>query len=143
MNKTIVTLLISILIVTSAHAYEDVITDGAIGAIVGAVIGNNMGSGDSETGAVIGGISAIIFGEKGRSHRVKGRSHHVKKGCHTHTHTTCTCKVILHPVTKTIEIRERVWVPGRVIRNACGEVIYREAGRYETHSRFETITVYR
>lgn len=136
MNKTIVTLLTSILIVTSTHAYEDVIKDGAIGAIVGAVIGNNMGSGDSETGAVIGGINAIIFGEKGRSHRVK-------KGCHTHTHTSCTCKVVLHPVTKTIEIRQRVWVPGRVIRNACGEVIYREAGRYETHSRFETITVYR
>ena len=136
MNKTIVTLLTSILIVTSTHAYEDVIKDGAIGAIVGAVIGNNMGSGDSETGAVIGGISAIIFGEK-------GRSHHVKKRCHSHKHTSCSCKVVLHPVTKTIEIRERVWVPGRVIRNACGQVIYREAGRYETHTRYETITVYR
>jgi uncharacterized protein YcfJ len=139
MNKTIVTLLTSILIVTSANAYEDIIRDGAIGAIMGAVIGNNMGSGDSETGAVIGGVSAIIFGEKGRSHRQP----RIKNGCYTHTHTSCTCKVILHPVTKTVEIREQVWVPGRVIRNACGEVIYRESGRYETHSRFETITVYR
>lgn len=140
MNKTIVTLLTSILIVTSAHAYEDVIRDGTIGAIMGAVIGNNMGSGDAETGAVIGGISAIIFGEK-------GRSHHVKNGCytntHTHTHTSPASTVVVHPVTRVVEIREQVWIPGREIRNACGEVIYREAGRYETHSRFETITVYR
>jgi uncharacterized protein YcfJ len=128
-------LLAGILSVSSAHAInEDTVYNGLLGAVIGGVIGNNVGEGDSETGALIGGITGVIFGEKSRSHRVYDRRHR-HGGCHE--------RIRVYPTTKTIEIRERVWVPGRVIRNACGEVIYREQGRYETHSRFETITVYR
>lgn len=112
---------------------------GVLGAVMGGVIGNNVGDGDSETGAIIGGLSAIIFGEKGISHRQP----HTRSRHHTHGHSRHTSRVKLYPTTKTIEIREQVWVPGRTIRNACGDVIYHERGHYETHSRFETIRVFR
>jgi hypothetical protein len=112
---------------------------GLLGAVMGGVIGNNVGDGDSETGAIIGGLSAIIFGEKGISHR---RSH-TRSRHHTYGHSRHIPSVKLYPSTKVIEIREQVWVPGRTIRNACGDVIYHEPGHYETHSRFETIRVFR
>jgi len=37
-------------------------TGGAIGAVAGAIIGNNTGSGDAQTGAIIGGVVGAAAG---------------------------------------------------------------------------------
>ena len=145
MKKTTTILLAATLTLTSANAYRDMIIDGVIGAAAGAAIGNNMGEGDAETGAVIGGVSAVIFGEKGRSSRVRSN-----KSCYPHT-SSCGSRSVaivkeqpkVEAYDKEIEVKERVWVPDEVVTDANGNALYTIPGHHETRIVKKTITVYR
>lgn len=139
MKKITAILLTSALAIPSAHAYRDILLDGAIGAAAGAAIGNNMGKGDAETGAVIGGVSAIIFGEKGRSTR--------RQVCYPSTSPRTVAVVKSAPTVqaheKEVEVQERVWVPEETVTDANGNVLYTVPGHHETRVVKKTIIVYR
>ena len=119
---------------------------GVLGAVMGGVIGNNVGDGDSETGAIIGGLSAIVFGDRGnggnggsifsqgnhRSHRsVYGGSRHHRG----FQHVPCA------PVYESVEVRRQVWVNEVLVRNAIGDIIHHVPGHYETRVEYRTIRV--
>ena len=145
MKKTTTILLAATLTLTSANAYRDMIIDGVIGAAAGAAIGNNMGEGDAETGAVIGGLSAVIFGEKGRSSRVRSN-----KSCYprSSSHNSRSVAIVkeqpkVEAYDKEIEVKERVWVPDEVVTDVNGNALYTIPGHHETRIVKKTITVYR
>jgi hypothetical protein len=115
---------------------------GVLGAVIGGVIGNNVGDGDSETGAIIGGVTAIIFGDRGNGGSIfsHGGRHHrgVYGGSRHHRrviHSPCA------PVYETIEIRRQVWVNEVTVRNAIGEIIHHVPGHYETRVEYKTVRV--
>ena len=82
--------------------------------------------------AKIGAISGVIAGSK--HHRYPGQDYHVRQHTRNHYHRHyCNCGV------KTIRIEERYWVPERIIRDSCGNVLYYEPGRYETSYKFRSV----
>jgi len=136
MKKVIILMLA---IATSATASEKLIHDAVFGSALGAVIGNNTGDGDAKTGAIIGGVTAVIFGEKAREERChKPRQYRVRQHtinrCHSHY---CNCGV------KTIKIEEKVWVPEKRVYDSCGKLIYFEPGHYVTTCKFRSVPVCR
>lgn len=147
MKKATSILLAATLTLTSANAYRDMIIDGVIGAAAGAAIGNNMGDGDAETGAVIGGVSAIIFGEKGRYSK-RSRSYG-SSNCSPHPSNTSRSVAIVKQAPqvqaydKVIEVKERVWIPNEVVTDTNANVLYTIPGHQETRVVQKTITVYR
>lgn len=136
MKKLIILMLVAI--ATQATASEQIIRDGVFGSVLGAVIGNNIGDGDAKTGAVIGGVTAIIFGEQGRTEKRyhKSQQYHVRQHTVNHYHRHyCNCGV------KTIRIEEKVWVPEKKVYDSCGKLIYFEPGHYVTHYKFRNVPV--
>ena len=123
-------LLAGILSVSSAHAInEDTVRNGLLGAVIGGVIGNNVGEGDSETGALIGGLSGIIFSQPDmRSHRSPRRfgsyPRHEKPN------------YVLVPVQ--VPVKKQRWVPQKTHYDKNGEVLFIEPGYYETYIDYET-----
>ena len=116
------------LALATSAAYADTGSDAIRGAIIGAIIGNNIGDGDSKSGAIIGAISGVIAG--GKHHRHYGQNYH-------RNYHHCNCGV------RTVRIEERYWVPERIIRDSCGNVLYYEPGRYETSYKFRSVPVCR
>mgnify|MGYP003659722655 CR=1 FL=1 len=110
---------------------------GVLGAVMGGVIGNNVGDGDGETGAIIGGLSAIVFGDRGNGGSIFGHGNHrshrsVYGGFH---HVPCA------PVYETVAIRRQVWVNEVLVRNAVGNIIHHVPGHYETQVEYKTIRI--
>ena len=115
---------------------------GLLGAVMGGVIGNNVGDGDSETGAIIGGLSAIIFGDRGNVGSILGGGNHHHRGIYGGSrhhrgviYSPCT------PVYETVEIRRQVWVNEVLVKNAVGDIIHHVPGHYETRVEYQTIRV--
>lgn len=115
---------------------------GLLGAVMGGVIGNNVGDGDSETGAIIGGLSAIVFGDRGNGGSILGHGsrHHrgVYGGSRHHRgviYSPCA------PVYETVEVRRQVWVNEVLVRNAVGDIIHHVPGHYETRVEYKTIRI--
>lgn len=124
------------LALATSAAYADTGSDAIRGAIIGAIIGNNIGDGDAKSGAVIGAISGVIAGSK--HHRHYGQDYHVRQHTKNHYHRHyCNCGV------KTVRIEERYWIPEKVVRDSCGNVLYYEPGRYETSYKFRNVPVCR
>jgi hypothetical protein len=137
MNK-LTTLLTAALITSSAQAfeYEYILRDGSLGAIAGAVIGNNVGDGDSETGAIIGGVVAIAAGEYGR----RGNQH---KNTNSQSVTIVKQAPQVQAHQQQVQVKEQVWVADEYVTDVSGNVLYTIPGHYETRVVTKTITVYR
>ena len=134
--KITTTLLTAALLTSSAQAfeYEYLIRDGSLGAIAGAVIGNNVGDGDSETGAIIGGVTAVIAGEYGRRSKARNSSQSiaiVKNAPQVQTHE------------QEVQVKEQIWVADDHVTDVNGNVLYTVPGHYETRVVTKMITVYR
>ena len=140
MNK-LTTLLTAALITSSAQAfeYEYLLRDGSLGAIAGAVIGNNVGDGDSETGAIIGGVAAGAAGEWGR------RSNHKSRGYNSNSQSVTIVKQApqVQAHQQQVQVKEQVWVADEYVTDVSGNVLYTIPGHYETRVVTKTITVYR
>lgn len=65
---------------TTGNTEKDAAIGGATGAIAGAIIGNNVGSGDAKTGAIIGGVVGAAGGAVvGRQQdKISGEGTHLK-----------------------------------------------------------------
>ena len=146
MKNTNKILLAATLTLSSAHAYQDMIIDGVIGAAAGAAIGNNVGEGDAETGAIIGGVSAIIFGEKGRRSNKRvysNSSHYPVSPNNPRSVAIVKTQPQVEAHEKEIEVRETVWVPEEVVTDTNGNALYTIPGHNETRVVKKKITVYR
>lgn len=116
---------------------------GLLGAVMGGVIGNNVGDGDSETGAIIGGLSAIVFGDRGNGGSIFSHGNHrthrgVYGGSRHHRgviYSQCA------PVYENVEIRRQVWVNEVLVRNAAGDIIHHVPGHYETRIEYKTVRI--
>ena len=141
MNKLTTLLTAAALISTSAHAgdYDYIIRDIAVGAIGGAIIGNNVGDGDSETGAIIGGVAAGAAGEWGR------RSNQKSRGYNSNSQSVTIVKQApqVQAHQQQVQVKEQVWVADEYVTDVSGNVLYTIPGRYETRVVTKTITVYR
>ena len=134
MKKVIIFMLA---IATTVTASEELIRDAVFGSALGAVIGNNTGNGDAKTGAVIGGVTAIIFGEKAREERChKPRQYRVRE-YNPSRHYGHYQRV----EEKIVKIEERAWVPERKVYDSCGNLIYYKPGHYVTHYKYRTVPV--
>jgi hypothetical protein len=132
-------IILTIALASTASASQEMIIDGLLGAAAGAAIGNNVGDGDAETGAIIGGVTAVVAGEYSRQ---KNQGWHKKN---TNSQSVAivkqTPRVQAHQ--QQVQVKEEIWVEDEYVTDVSGNILYTIPGHYETRVVNKTITVYR